>query len=157
VASFHNRYSCAGPGVVVGRKGTVGSVHFIETDFWAHDTTLWVQAFNGNDPRFVYFVLRTLDLKRFDTGSSNPTLNRNIVHPEVVAFPPPQEQRAIAEQLDREIASLDRRVELCMAEVTLLREYRTRLIADVVTGKLDVRGVELPELEATEANESLMM
>ncbi len=35
-------------------------------------------------------------------------------------------------------------------EVDLVREYRTRLIADVVTGKLDVRGVELPPLEEAE-------
>ena len=57
VLSYHNERSCIGPGVVIGRKGTVGSVHFVSTDFWAHDTTLWVQAFNGNYPRFVYYLL----------------------------------------------------------------------------------------------------
>ena len=40
--SFHSKATVKGPGVVIGRKGTLGSVFYIEGDFWAHDTTLWV-------------------------------------------------------------------------------------------------------------------
>jgi type I restriction enzyme S subunit len=39
VSSFHNEAKVSGPGVVIGRKGTLGTVHYIEQDFWPHDTT----------------------------------------------------------------------------------------------------------------------
>jgi type I restriction enzyme, S subunit len=139
VSSYHNLSTSPGPGVVVGRKGSVGTVHFVDGPFWAHDTTLWVKTFGGNHPRYIYYVLCHLDLKRFDTGSSNPTINRNIVHPEIVAFPPPEEQRTIASFLDGILVQTGKAVGNAEREIRLLREYRTRLIADVVTGKLDVR------------------
>ncbi len=56
-----------------------------------------------------------------------------------VALPPPTEQAEILRRLDEETAALDRAVAAETKEISLLREYRTRLIADVVTGKLDVR------------------
>jgi len=139
VASYHDRAVAKGPGVVVGRKGTAGAVHYVETDYWAHDTTLWVNDFKRNYPRFIYYVLTVLDLKRFDTGSANPTLNRNIIQPERLAFPPPSEQVRIANSLDACLDKLGGAADRAQHEVSLLNEYRTRLIADVVTGKLDVR------------------
>jgi type I restriction enzyme S subunit len=139
VSSYHNQSTSSGPGVVVGRKGSAGTVHFIDGAFWAHDTTLWVKAFNGNHPRFIYYALCRLDLKRFDTGSANPTINRNIVHPEIVSFPPPEEQHTIAAFLDNMVDQAGKLIGDANREILLLREYRTRLIADVVTGKLDVR------------------
>ena len=48
--STHERYMVNGPGVVIGRKKTLGSVYFSEAAFWPHDTTLWVRDFHGNDP-----------------------------------------------------------------------------------------------------------
>ena len=55
--------------------------------------------------------------------------------------PPLSEQRAIAKYLDRETAKIDRATDLARQEIDLLHEYRTRLISDVVTGKVDVRGI----------------
>lgn len=147
VASYHDHATAKGPGVVVGRKGTAGAVHYVEVDYWAHDTTLWVNDFKGNHPKFIYYVLTMLDLKRFDTGSANPTLNRNLIHPERLVFPPPSEQARIATCLDVCLDRLGRASNGAHREISLLGEYRTRLIADVVTGKLDVREAvaRLPE------------
>lgn len=61
-------------------------------------------------------------------------------------LPPPSERIAIVEHIRVTTGAIDRIVERTQREIDLIREYRTRLIADVVTGKLDVRGVELPEL-----------
>lgn len=77
-----------GPGVVIGRKGTLGTVHFIKSPhYWPHDTTLWVKDFKGNDPRFLSYFLQTLKLENFDVGASNPTLNRNHIHKLKIIFP----------------------------------------------------------------------
>ena len=80
ITSYHSEYKVKGPGVVIGRKGTLGTAFYIEQDFWPHDTSLWVKEFNGNDPYYVYCLLGTLHLEKLDSGSANPTLNRNYAH-----------------------------------------------------------------------------
>ncbi len=96
ISSYHDKAKVRGPGVVIGRKGTLGTVHYIDRDYWPHGTTLWVKVFKGNDPLFTSYLLQSLKLKRFDTGAANPTLNRNLVHGEEVTYPPLPEQRKIA-------------------------------------------------------------
>jgi type I restriction enzyme S subunit len=88
-----------GPGVIIGRKGTLGSVHYCEGDYWPHDTTLWSKDLHGNNARFVYFYLYTINFKRFDVGNSNPTLNRNHIHDLPALIPPIDTQGHIAEIL----------------------------------------------------------
>ena len=95
-SSTHDKYKVIGPGVIIGRKGTLGTVHYSENNFWPHDTTLWVKDFNGNNPRFIYYFLQTLKLENFDTGSSNPTLNRNHIHKIKIIFPLRSRQDKIA-------------------------------------------------------------
>jgi type I restriction enzyme, S subunit len=94
--STHSDFKVAGPGVVIGRKGTLGTVFFSERAYWPHDTTLWVKDFHGNDPKFCYYFLKTLGFERFDCGASNPTLNRNHVHQLPIQYPAPAGQRRIA-------------------------------------------------------------
>jgi type I restriction enzyme, S subunit len=108
IKSYHNEWKVKGPGVVIGRKGTLGTVFYVKSDFWAHDTTLWVKDFHTNDPLFVYYFLKEFDLGRYDVGSSNPTLNRNHVHLLAALLPPLPEQKAIASIL----SSLDDKIDL---------------------------------------------
>jgi type I restriction enzyme S subunit len=97
VSSYHNKWKVKGPGVIIGRKGTLGTVHYIREHYWPHDTTLWIRDFKGNDPRFLSYFLQTLKLENFDVGASNPTLNRNHIHKLRVIFPTQIEaQRRIA-------------------------------------------------------------
>ena len=78
--SWHNEAMAEGPGIVIGRKGTLGSVYYSEGNYWPHDTTLWSKSINGNNPRFVYYALQCMGLERFNVGGANPTLNRNHIH-----------------------------------------------------------------------------
>ena len=99
VLEHHRRPMVKGPGVVTGRSGTIGRVHFVEKDYWPHNTTLWVISFCGNDPKFIYYLYSNVDLTRMLSGSGVPTLNRNDVHQHMVACPPLAEQRVISEAL----------------------------------------------------------
>jgi type I restriction enzyme, S subunit len=139
ISSYHDTALANGPGVLVGRKGTAGAVYYIETDFWPHDTTLWVREFGNSFPKYVYYKLSSMELGSFDTGSSNPTVNRNLIHPVLVTWPPAGEQRAIAAYLDREMATIDRMMGKVEEAIERLHEYRTALITATVTGKIDVR------------------
>jgi type I restriction enzyme S subunit len=110
VSSYHDTAAVNGPGVVLGRKGVVGSVFFVEEDYWPHDTSLWVKDFHGNFPRFVYYFFKSIapQIAQMDVGSANPTLNRNHVHPTQITWPPLAEQKAIAAML----GALDDKIEL---------------------------------------------
>jgi type I restriction enzyme S subunit len=87
-------------------------------------------------------------------GSTRDRVSRSMLGRFCVPLPPLPEQTAIVEYLDAETAKLDTAIAVARREIELLREYRERLIADVVTGKVDVREVavqlpyEPPEEEA---------
>lgn len=74
-----------------------------------------------------------------------------------VPVPPRSEQKQILDWLDAELKTLNDAIQKSFAEIDLIREYRTRLVADVVTGQLDVRNLDLPEVEESliEAIDSL--
>jgi restriction endonuclease S subunit len=67
--------------------------------------------------------------------------------------PPLMEQRSIVAAIREEFRTIDEAIARAQREIDLIREYHTRLIVDIVTGKLDVRGVELPVLDEAEAVE----
>ena len=79
--------------------------------------------------------------------SAQPHLNAEELGSAVVLLPPVPEQTAIVEHLDMATAGIDAAISRARRQIELLREYRTRLIADVVTGKLDMRdaAASLPE------------
>lgn len=107
-----------GPGVVTGRKGVLGKVHFSAGPYWPHDTTLWVKDFKGSNPRFVYYFLQTLPLATLDAGASNPTLNRNHAHLLPVRVPPSEVQERIA----RVLGAIDDLIENNRRRVEVLEE-----------------------------------
>lgn len=77
IHGYHNACKVKPPGVTTGRSGALGKVLYLEQPFWPLNTTLWVKDFKGNLPRYVYYFLKTMNLKRWDAGTGVPTLNRN--------------------------------------------------------------------------------
>lgn len=110
IKSFHNQSKVKGPGVLLGRKGTIGTVYYTESDYWPHSTTLYVKNFQNNSPRFVYYFFQSIkeQLKNMDVGTSNPTLNRNHVHPLNVMWPCVEIQNTI----ETVLSTLDAKIEL---------------------------------------------
>lgn len=107
LSGWHDMAKARAPGVVTGRYGTLGEVHYIIEDYWPLNTTLYVRDFKENDARFISYFLRSLDFQAANDKSSVPGLNRNDLHRYEVAVPPPFEQRAIAGVL----GTLDEKIE----------------------------------------------
>jgi type I restriction enzyme, S subunit len=107
IVGYHNAFKVEAPGVVLGRSGTIGNARFIDEPFWALNTTLFVKDFKGNIPRFVYYVLRSIDFTTFDAGGTVPTLNRNHITNVMVPGFDKETQQAIANFLE----SLDALIE----------------------------------------------
>jgi type I restriction enzyme S subunit len=131
VTSFHSEAKVDGPGVVIGRKGSLGTVHYVDGPYWPHDTTLWGKDFKGNNPRFVFYFLQTLHLDRYDVGNSNPTLNRNHIHRLKIFLPEKRLQAKIVEVLsayDDMIENNRRRIQLLEESARLVyKEWFVRL------------------------------
>ena len=97
ITDHHVESRVSGPGVVMGRYGTLGQVFFIRGDFWPLNTSLYVHDFKGNDPQFISYFLRALDFSAYSDKAAVPGLNRNHLHQKVVQIPTNViDQRAIA-------------------------------------------------------------
>lgn len=136
---YHSQFTTKGPGVTVGRSGSVGEVNYVDTDYWAHNTALYVKEFRRATPKYSFYLLKTLDVKYLSEGTAVGTLNRNYIHDLPIAIPDATEQHAIATFLDRETVRIDALIEKIGTSIDKLREYRTALISAAVTGKIDVR------------------
>jgi type I restriction enzyme S subunit len=85
-------------------------------------------------------------------GATSPHVNVEQIKNFRLALPPPAEQEAISLWISAQLVPIHGAIARAQNEIDLIREYRTRLIADVVTGQLDVRDVSrtLPEIDAPE-------
>lgn len=111
IIGYHNTERGNSPCITVGRSGSVGKVHYYELPTWAHNTALFVKDFKGNNPKYLYYLLKNLHLDNiFEKGSSViPSLDRKLVHSLVVPFHKDiNDQRKIVDVL----SALDRKIEL---------------------------------------------
>lgn len=142
----HDEAKVTGPGVVTGRSGTLGKVHFSKSDFWPLNTALWVKDFHGNEPRWVFYLLAWMKLERFTRGVGVPTLNRNLVHVVPVAVPPIAEQKRIAGILDAADALRVKRRDAIASLDTLLQSTFLTLFGDPISNPMGWRSTNLISL-----------
>ena len=99
ILDWHNEFKVEGPGVVTGRSGTLGKVHYIEGDYWPLNTALYSQELNGNNPIYLIYLIRNFRVERFSRGAGVPTLNRNLVHAETIMTVPIELQNQFADSV----------------------------------------------------------
>ena len=132
IVGYHRVSTSRGPNVVVGRKGSIGTVHYVETDFWAHDTSLFVTNFFGNDERFVFHLFSYLKLGQYGTKSGSPSLNRNDVHPLWIGRPSLDEQKVIVHAITSHGNGMSRSVQ----ELDKFKKLKFALMDDLLTGRV---------------------
>ena len=123
----HGEALVDGPGIVVGRKGTVGAVTYSSEAFWPIDTTYFVVNKGDHSWRYLYYLLLSSGLTGLNSHSAVPGLNREDVYSIAVKIPPRSEQGDIARVLD------------CV-------EDAIRFEADLLTHAQEVKGATMREL-----------
>lgn len=104
---FHNVATPIAPIITIGRSGNIGTPYYYEKA-WAHNTTLYIDDFKGNNPKYLYYLLKTLPLSAYTGGSAVPTLNRNHIHPlEILHI----EDKATQDKIVAILSSLDDKIE----------------------------------------------
>ncbi len=143
IQNYHKEGMAKAPGLVTGRSGTIGKLHFIEAgDYWPHNTALWVTSFKHNIPKFVYFLYLVIGMERFASGSGVPTLNRNYVHAFETCIPLLPEQKKIADCL----SSLDDRITAETQKLDTLKAHKKGLMQQLFPAE----GETMPKLRFPE-------
>lgn len=125
------------PGVVTGRSGTIGNVHFIEEDYWPLNTALYIKEFHGNYERFIYYFLKQFNLRKYSSGAGVPTLNRNNVHSEIVWFPISiKGQKRIVQKLDALSTETKRLEAIYQQKIRNLEELKRSILQKAFSGEL---------------------
>jgi type I restriction enzyme S subunit len=130
VTGYHDEAISDGPGVIIGRYGTLGLVHYVEGPYWPLNTTLYVRDFKGNDPRFVAYALETISYADHNDKTSVPGVNRNDIHALTVPWPDGPEQRRIASRLATVDSTINARVQLSDALTRVFTGSLERLLRD---------------------------
>jgi len=134
INGFHSKSRVQGPGIVTGRSGTLGEVHYVAGDFWPLNTALWVKEFKRVTPLFSLFLIREMDLKQYNGGVSVPTLDRKIVHRIEILVPP----KNLFTAFDEFATPLFEQIENLKQQNQKLRAARDLLLPRLMSGEVAV-------------------
>jgi len=140
VRGFTSAYTHEGEFVLIGRQGALcGNINYAKGQFWASEHAVVAHPRQSYDLIWFGELLRTMNLNQYSVSAAQPGLSVERIENLQLPVPPTHEQSRIAHYLETAAAGPKGAVAFAHKEIALLREFRTRLIADVVTGKLDVR------------------
>ena len=130
LVGFHSQATNEGPGIVIGRKGSIGTVTWVSDDFVPIDTTYFAVPIDGQaNLLWLYHLLAHEKLSKLNRATGVPGLNRDDVYALKRWIPPLTEQRAIAAVLD----SIDEAIEDTEAVIAATERLRDALLHDLLT------------------------
>ena len=137
---YTSEYTHDGSYALIGRQGALcGNVHFAEGRFWASEHAVVATLHPNHDMAWFIAVLQAMDLNQYSISAAQPGLAVERIANLWTPAPPSTEQWRIGARIARLAVSLNDAIDRARRQIELMEEYRTRLIADVVTGKIDVR------------------
>jgi type I restriction enzyme, S subunit len=138
--------------MVMTIAANIGDVAVLDFEACFPDSVIGFIPSSSMDRDFLYYAFCAMKpaLVREAPVNTQGNLNVDRVGSMFVVKPPYQTQLELVRNIEERTSAFDTAITTARKEIELLREYNTRLIADVVTGKIDVRGLELPDLDAAE-------
>lgn len=113
IVGSHSDFLIKAPGIVVGRKGSIGEVVWAEKNFWPIDTSYFITLKSDKTfLRWVYYKLQNMKLSKLNTATGIPGLNRELVYVQEIPVPGEKEQKEIANVL----LTMDKRLDIVERE-----------------------------------------
>lgn len=135
----HTESNTLSPAIVVGRKGSYGKINWTDTECFASDTTFFIDKRTTNeDLRWLFYALQTLNLDSISDDTGVPGLNREKAYGSYLPIPPLLEQYSIVAYLERALKEMDKLKVALLDSLELLAQRRVALIAEAVTGRLQI-------------------
>ena len=148
---YTSSYTHDGEFTLIGRQGALcGNVHIARGRFWASEHAVVATLRPGHAIDWFAAILVAMNLNQYSISAAQPGLAVERVLNLHLPVPPGYEQKRIADEIEQATLTIDAGINRARRQIDLLREYRTRLIADVVTGKLDVREEEARLLDGAD-------
>jgi type I restriction enzyme S subunit len=102
--------------------------------------------------KYLYMITMTQPFRKLGeevmTGSAGQKrVSVNYIKNFTLGIPSIEEQKEILAEIDTRLVKIDKSIEIERQEIGLLQELKVKIISDVVTGKIDVRGIQIPEYE----------
>ena len=143
---LHSKANTLSPVIIVGRKGSFGKIQYSLFPCFCIDTAYFIdQRKTKQNLKWLYYALQILELDKISQDTGVPGLSREKAYQKLVPLPPLSEQQAIANFLDDKLVKIDKCITVIEKEIKLTQEYRTTLISETVTGKIDVRKYHPPQ------------
>ena len=145
---YTTRHTHDGHYALIGRQGALcGNINYAQGQFFASEHAVVATLHAGVSVVWFGELLRVMNLNQYSQSAAQPGLAVERIKSLYAPVLPVREQQTIVGSFERNTAPLITAISRLEREIELLREYRTRLVADVVTGKLDVReaAAKLPE------------
>lgn len=135
IIGYHDKYLVKGPGIIVGRKGNVGSVFWSNENFYPIDTVFYVIT-EMNLP-YCYFALK--DQNFINNDAAVPGLNRNQAYLNNILVP----QQDLLLMFNDHVIPIFRQLQILYKQNTILRRTRDLLLPKLISGKLDVEDMDI--------------
>ena len=145
---YASSYTHDGAFALIGRQGALcGNVHITRGQFWASEHAVVAALDVGHEIDWFGAILTAMNLNQYSIAAAQPGLAVERILNLYLPVPHLQEQKNIANHIEGATADIVAAIARARRQMELVQEYRTRLIADVVTGKLDVReaAAKLPD------------
>ena len=137
VFAFAKNYIYNGEAVLFGRKGTIDKPLYVNEKFWAVDTMYFAISKNNCLNKFIYYLANIIPYDKYSTSTALPSMTQTILGNILIGVPSLQEQKAIAEFLDRKCREIDELVALQDKMIEELKAYKQSIITETVTKGLN--------------------
>ena len=136
IVDFHSKYLIKAPGIVTGRKGTLGEVIYLSENFYPIDTTFYIVSRRESPSLyFEYFLLKSINLAGMNTDSAVPGLNRNNAMSVETIVPPQSEITRFSETVD----PLFQKNISNKKQIRTLEKMRDTLLPELMSGEVRVK------------------
>ena len=128
--------------VVVAMYGaTIGKIGYLQIETTTNQACCVLNSKSVMRNKYAYYVFLSAktELINMSNGGGQPNISQSIIRNFIIPLPPLSEQEAIVAFLDKKTSDIDTAIERIKSQITELQAYRTALISEAVTGKIDVR------------------
>ena len=147
VVGFHTEPLVRGPSLIVGRKGSVGTIYLSNGPSWPIDTTYYIEGSRSTNLAFFHYLLGFLDLGNLDKSTAIPGLSRSDYNEIEVSAPPLPEQHRIVAEIEKQLTRLDASVAALERVRANLERYRASVLKTACEGRLVPTEAELAHAE----------
>ena len=136
IVGYHGNSLTDGETLIIGRKGSVGEVHFSPGACFPIDTTYYVNQFHGMPARYWFYQLKNLRLSELNKATAIPGINREDAYHTEVHLAPLNEQKRIADKLDALFARVDACRDRLDRVPRILKRFRQSVLFMAMSGEL---------------------